>query len=123
MKEKCKTEGMNVAEVSTVGPKLMRSSANRHKIDSPLLADQESSLIRSFKVFNAEAHGMEQGMAYPGFFYIDSEGVIRDTYFEVRYTDRFTPNNVIGKLFPELTEEVRQNVEAPHLRLTLAQSD
>jgi len=62
-------------------------------------------------------------MARPGFFYIDPQGVIRDKYFEAKYTDRFTPNNVIGKLFPELTEEVSQNVEAPHLRLTLAQSD
>ena len=32
--------------------------------------------------------------------------VIRQEYFEAKYTDRFTPNSVIGKLFPELTEEV-----------------
>ncbi len=30
---------------------------------------------------------------------------------------------MIAKLFPELVEEVRQKVEAPHLQLTLAQSD
>src|SRR6202007_3467776 len=34
-----------------------------------------------------------------------------------------TQNTVIGKLFPELTEEVSQRVEAPHLQLTLEQSD
>jgi DsbC/DsbD-like thiol-disulfide interchange protein len=34
-----------------------------------------------------------------------------------------TANNVIAKLFPELSAEVSQNVEAPHLRLALAQSD
>ncbi len=122
-KQRFEAQGIKFAAVSYDSPAILKDFADRHKIDYPLLADQESSLIRSFKVLNAEAHGMEQGMAYPGFFYIDSEGVIRDTYFEVRYTDRFTPNNVIGKLFPELTEEVRQNVEAPHLRLTLAQSD
>ena len=48
-------------------------------------------------------------MAHPGFFFIDTGGVIREKYFEAKYTDRFTPNNVIGKLFPELTEEVSQN--------------
>ena len=37
----------------------------------------------------------------------------RKVYFEAKYTDRFTPNNVIGKLFPELTEEVSQKIEAP----------
>ncbi|MEO8450124.1 MAG: protein-disulfide reductase DsbD domain-containing protein [Gemmatimonadota bacterium] len=49
--------------------------------------------------------------------------MIREKYFEVNYTDRLTPNNVIAKLFPELVEEVRRPVEAPHLQLTLAQSD
>jgi hypothetical protein len=88
-----------------------------------LLADAESKVIRSFNVLNAEAKGMTKGMAHPGFFYIDENGVIRETYFEVKYTDRFTANNVIGKLFPELTQEVSESVEAPHLGLTLSQSD
>ncbi len=62
-------------------------------------------------------------MAHPGFFFIDTGGVIREKYFETKYVNRFTPNNVIGKLFPELTEEVSERVEAPHLGLTLEQSD
>jgi DsbC/DsbD-like thiol-disulfide interchange protein len=66
---------------------------------------------------------MTNGMAYPGFFYIDESGVIREKYFEAKYTNRFTANNIIGKLFPELTEEVSQTVEAPHLRLSFTQSD
>jgi hypothetical protein len=90
---------------------------------SPLLADPDSKIIVSFNVLNAEATGKNKGMAHPGFFYIDSGGVIREKYFERKYTNRFTPNNVIGKLFPELTEEVSQKIEAPHLRLTLEQSD
>ncbi len=116
-------QGIKLAAISYDSPAILKDFADRHKIEFPLLADPDSSLIRSFNVLNAEANGMTKGMARPGFFYIDSEGVIRDTYFEVKYTDRFTPNNVIGKLFPELAEEVSQNVEAPHLRLTLAQSD
>ena len=70
-----------------------------------------------------EATGKNKGMAQPGFYFIDTGGVIRERYFEAKYTDRFTPNNVMGKLFPELTEEVSQKVEAPHLGLTLEQSD
>jgi DsbC/DsbD-like thiol-disulfide interchange protein len=66
---------------------------------------------------------MNKGMALPGFFYIDDSGVIREKYFEAKYTDRFTANNVIAKLFPELTQEAGQSVEAPHLRLVLSQSD
>src|SRR5258708_26774921 len=97
--------------------------ANRHHIQFPLLADADSKVIRSFNVLNAEAKGMTKGMAHPGFFYIDENGVIRETYFEVKYTDRFTANNVIGKLFPELAQEVSDSVGAPHLGLTLSPSD
>jgi hypothetical protein len=66
---------------------------------------------------------MNKGMARPGFFYIDDSGIIREKYFEAKYTNRFTANNVIAKLFPELTQEVSQSLEAPHLRFTLSQSD
>src|SRR5882672_1097251 len=97
--------------------------AKRHKIGFPMLADPNSQVIRSFNVLNSEAKGMTKGMAQPGFFFIDESGVIREKYFEAKYTNRFTANNVIGKLFPELTEEVSQTVEAPHLRVTLSQSD
>jgi hypothetical protein len=49
--------------------------------------------------------------------------VVREKFFEVNELDRFTPNNVIGKLFPGLAEGVAQDVPAAHIRLRLAQSD
>ena len=101
-------QGIELAAISYDSPAILKDFADRHKIDFPLLADPDSQIIRSFNVLNAEATGKEKGMAYPGFFYIDSGGVIREKYFEAKYTDRFTPNNVIGKLFPELTEEVSE---------------
>jgi hypothetical protein len=112
-----------VAAVSYDSPAILQDFANRHKIDFPLLADPNSEIIQKFNVLNAGASGKEKGMAHPGFFYIDRSGVIREKYFEEKDTDRFTPNNVVGKLFPELREEVTQDVEAPHLKLTLEQSD
>ena len=115
--------GIKIAAISYDGPEILKDFAERHKIEFPLLGDPDSQIIRSFDVLNAEATGKEKGMAHPGFFHIDSSGVIREKYFEAKYTDRFTPNNVIGKLFPELTQEVNGKIEAPHLRLTLAQSD
>ena len=122
-KQRFEKQGIKLAAISYDSPAILKDFADRHKIEFPLLADPDSRIIRSFHVLNEEARGMNKGMAYPGFFYIDAGGVIREKYFETKYTNRFTPNNVMGKLFPELTEEVRQNVEAPHLRLTLGQSD
>jgi len=116
-------QGLKFAAVSYDNPAILKDFTDRHKIEFPLLADPDSKIIHSFNVLNEEAKGMEKGMAHPGFFYIDTQGVIREKYFEAKYSDRFTANNVIGKLFPELTEEASRNVEAPHLRLTLEQSD
>ena len=62
-------------------------------------------------------------MARPGYFFIDVKGVIREKFFEAKYRERFSGNNVIGKLFPALGDEVTDNIEAPHLSLAVEQSD
>ena len=122
-KEKFDEQGIKLAAISYDSQAILLDFAKRHKIGFSLLADPDSKVIRSFNVLNTEAKGMNKGMAHPGFFYIDDSGVIREKYFEAKYTNRFTAKNVIGKLFPELTEEAIQTAEAPHLRLTLLQSD
>jgi hypothetical protein len=122
-KKRFEAQGLKLAAISYDSPAILKDFAERHSIDFPLLADPTSEVIRSFKVLNTEAKGMTKGMAYPGFFFLDESGVIREKYFETNYVNRYTANNVIGKLFPELAEEVGQNVEAPHLRLSLMQSD
>jgi hypothetical protein len=122
-KQRFEAHGLKLAAISYDSPAILKDFAERHNIDFPLLADPQSEIIRSFNVLNTEAKGMTKGMAYPGFFYIDETGVIREKFVEAKYTNRFTANNVIGKLFPELAKEVSQNVEAPHLRLSLTQSD
>jgi hypothetical protein len=72
---------------------------------------------------NDEARGQFEGMARPGFFFIDTNGNIREKFFEAKYRERLSGNNLIAKLFPELGEEVANAVEAPHLRLGIEQSD
>jgi AhpC/TSA family/Disulphide bond corrector protein DsbC len=122
-KQRFEVQGLKLAGISYDTPAILKDFAERHKIEFPLLADPNSQIIRSFHVLNGEAKGMTKGMAYPGFFYLDESGVIREKYFTPKYTDRLTANNVISKLFPELSAEVTQDIKAPHLQLTLAQSD
>ena len=123
-KQRFEAQDLKLAAISYDSPAILKDFAERHKIEFPLLADPNSEIIRSFKVLNNnEAKGMTKGMAYPGFFYIDSRGAVREKYFTRKYTDRLTANNVTAKLFPELSAELTQNVTAPHLQLTLAQSD
>lgn len=122
-KQKFENQGIKLAAISYDSQAILKDFAQRHQIEYPLLADPDSKIIRSFQVFNAGASGKEKGMAYPGYFYIDPAGTIREKYFEEKYTDRLTPNSLIGKLFPELAEEVTGSAERPNLRLTLEQSD
>jgi Disulphide bond corrector protein DsbC/AhpC/TSA family len=97
--------------------------ADRRKIDFPLLADPDSKTLRAYQVLNVEAAGQYKGMARPGYFFIDTQGVIREKFFEAKYRERLSGNNVIARLFPELGQEVQDTVEAPHLQLTVEQSD
>jgi hypothetical protein len=97
--------------------------ADRRKIEFPLLADPDSKILRAYQVLNVEAAGQYKGMARPGYFFIGTHGVIREKFFEAKYRERLSGNNVIARLFPELGQEVQDTVEAPHLQLTVEQSD
>ena len=101
----------------------MKYFADAHKIGFPLIADPDSKIIRAFQVLNAEGAGQFKGMARPGYFFIDTNGVIRENFFQARYRERLSGNNLIEKLFPELGQEVTDTVEAPHLQLMVEQSD
>ena len=74
-------------------------------------------------MLNTEAAGQNLGMARPGYFFIDPKGVIREKFFEAKYRERLSGNNIIAKLFPELGEEVVNTVQAPHLAVAVQQSD
>jgi DsbC/DsbD-like thiol-disulfide interchange protein len=76
-----------------------------------------------YQVLNSEGVGPNAGMARPGYFFIDPKGNIREKFFEAKYRERLTGNNVLSRLFPELGEEVNDSVEAPHLQLHVGQSD
>lgn len=102
---------------------ILKYFADRRKIDFPLLADPESKAIDAYHVLNTEATGQFKGMARPGYFFIDTKGVIREKFFDAKYRERLSGNGVIAKLFPELGEEVTGTVEAPHLKVAVRQSD
>ncbi len=102
---------------------ILKFFADRHNITYPLLADPESRVIREYAVFNGEATGMQRGFARPGYFFIDANGIVREKFFEAKYRERLTGNSIIEKLFPELGQEVVDNIQAPHLRVAVEQSD
>jgi len=122
-KERFEKQGIKLAGISYDSVEILKYFSDRRKIDFPLLSDPDSKIIRMYQVLNSEAVGPNAGMARPGYFFIDTEGMIREKFFEAKYRERLTGNNVLSKLFPELGEEVTDTVEAPHLQLSVGQSD
>jgi peroxiredoxin len=122
-KARFEEQGLKLAGVSYDSEAILKFFADRRKIEFPLLSDPESKIIREYDVLNSEAVGQNKGMARPGYFFIDTKGVIREKFFEAKYRERLTGNSVLAKLFPELGEEVTATVEAPHLQLIVGQSD
>lgn len=122
-KKRFDEQGINLAGVSYDSVEILKYFSDRRKIEFPLLSDPDSKIIRMYQVLNAEGAGPNAGMARPGYFFIDPKGNIREKFFEAKYRERLTGNNVLAKLFPELGEEVSDAVEAPHLQLHVGQSD
>ncbi len=122
-KARFEKEGISLAGVSYDSVEILKFFSERRKIEFPLLSDPDSKIIRSYRVLNSEAVGPNAGMARPGYFFIDPHGVIREKFFEAKYRERLTGNTVLSKLFPELGEEVTDTVDAPHLQVSVEQSD
>src|ERR1700691_2814244 len=116
-------QGIALAAISYDSAEILKYFADRHKIDFPLLADPDSKAIQAYQVLNTEAIGQFKGMARPGYFFIDTKGIVREKFFDAKYRERLSGNGVIAKLFPELGEEVTGAAEAPHLKVALEQSD
>ncbi len=122
-KDRFEKQGIKLAGISYDSVEILKSFCARRNIEFPLLSDPDSKIIKQYEVLNTEAVGQFAGMARPGYFYVDPQGVIKEKFFEAKYRERLTGNTLLSKLFPELGEEVTSTVEAPHLQLSVGQSD
>lgn len=88
-KHRFEAQGIKLAAISYDSQAILRDFAKRRGIDFSLLADPDSKVIRSFHIFNEAATGRDKGVALPGFFYVDTNGVIREKFFGAYYANRF----------------------------------
>jgi len=116
-------KGIGLVGVSYDSQDILKFFTDRYSITYPLLADPQSEIIERFGVLNTTATGFTKGMSYLGFVYVSPDGRIQETFFEEDIHTRFTGNNVITKIFPELATAAVKDVSAPHLQLKLTQTD
>lgn len=93
-KQRFEAQGIKLAAISYDSPAILKDFADRHKIEYPLLADPQSKIIASYGALNPEATGMMKGMALPGYFYMGTNGVIREQYFEAKYMRTVSPQTM-----------------------------
>jgi len=120
--------GLGIAAITYDNPETLGDFAERKGIDYPLLADPTSETIRRYGLLDPDATPANIGssapnVAYPGYFWIDREGVVRERFIDARYDDRRTANGVLTSVFPGLLARESRTVEAPHVAVALSQSD
>lgn len=76
----------------------LRRVAAKRKITFPMLSDPGSKTIEAFGILNREATGRAKGVPHPGFFILDSEGIIRKKLFFESYKKRHESADVIRAL-------------------------
>lgn len=100
--EKWQKQGVGIVAISYDEPEVIRHVAERlGGFSYPLLADPESRIIGDFGVrnLNFEEGTTAWGMAFPGTFLVDAEGVVRSKYFEEMHRQRYTADTVLLKEF------------------------
>ncbi len=102
---------------------MLAEFSRRKGIDFPLLADPESQLLSQLGLVNNEADGIGKGVAHPGVLVLNSEGRLKEKFFEESYRDRLTANTLLLELFPELTSTEVAKVSEGGLTVRLGQTD
>jgi hypothetical protein len=121
--------GIALAALSYDNVATLRDFAERYHIEYPLLADAGSEVIRRFHMLdrdNSENNIPDYGaknVAYPGWFFVDAAGIVKERFIDPFWGERYTANNVIGRLFPELLENSAPALRAPHLDAVTSISD
>jgi hypothetical protein len=82
--------GYGICSISYDAVDVLREFADRRRITYPMLSDSESSIIRSFGLFNEtiEPGTRDYGIPYPGLFFVDRTGKVLRKYMEERYYHR-----------------------------------
>lgn len=75
---------------------ILKRFSRKEKITYPLLADEESRVIKAYGIYNQKAKGTRMdGIPHPGTFLIDQKQVIRAKLFMDGYKKRHTSKDII----------------------------
>ena len=119
------SRGYRVAALTYDIPEVLKHFAERAGINYPLLSDPDSKIIRAFGILNKtvpESHPFF-GIPNPGQYLIDADGKVEAKFFEEKYSDRFTPGNILVRTLGGPGAGPRTEIRTKHLRAVASASD
>jgi len=118
--DKFKAQGLAVVAISYDTPEILAHfSEQMGGLRYPLLADPALEMIRAFGILNRnvpEDHAFF-GMARPGTFVIDADGIVTSKYFEPGHRQRVTADSLLVHEFGA-GGGTRLQIDTAHLKLT-----
>jgi hypothetical protein len=117
--------GINVAAVTHDNVAILGHFAGRKSITYPMLADDGAAFARAFGIVNESVpkDNPNYGMAFPGTYILDENGVVVEKFFEDLNRERVTASSILVKHFRETAGALKTVVETEHLTLTYSASD
>src|ERR1051326_3203457 len=107
---------------------ILADFSRTYKIEYPLLSDADSTNIRAFGLLDPDngpdnrPDYAKENMAYPGYFRIGTDGIVKERYLGEKYFERFTANHVFARLYPEAVK-AQSSVKARHVTIKTGQTD
>ena len=104
--------GVRIAAVSYDSQEVLKGFAEKHGIGYPLLSDQDSAVIRRFKILNVNiapelrAHGVPHPVNY----LVAPDGILIRKYFVPNYQHRVTASAVVLQEFGTVAEDAARIV-------------
>ena len=111
--EEFRNQGVGFAAVSYDSVEILADFAKRKGITFPMLSDPQSKIIKAFGLLNSHTQksDMRYGMANPGSYRVDVDGVVRSKYFAQDVSERYSTPAILLKEFGSLAGE-RERVAA-----------
>jgi hypothetical protein len=88
--------------ISYDSEEILKSFSDRQGgIHYSMLADDKSEIIKAFGLMNPniEPGSMQYGMAFPGIYIVDANGIVQEKVFNESYRQRMTAQSVLSKLY------------------------
>lgn len=124
-REGFESRGYRIAALTYDTPEVLKHFAERSGINYPLLSDPDSKIIRAFGILNKtvpESHPF-YGIPNPGQYLIAADGKVEAKFFEEKYSDRFTPGNILVRTLGGPGSGPRTETRTSHLRAVASASD